>query len=171
MKTRIQKWGNSLALRIPKSFAAESHLEQGMLVDVSLHDGKLLVTPSVHQPSPWRTSFRASPRRTSITKSTRDLRWGMKHGRAPRRVCASPWRGGLDQPSSPSGARAGGSAASGGALPSGLQWPSGVGCLVSHHESAHHRCGADACHGRRYGRPPTQNAEPLSVQYRPQRPR
>jgi antitoxin MazE len=35
MKTRIQKWGNSLALRIPKSFAAESHLEQGMLVDVS----------------------------------------------------------------------------------------------------------------------------------------
>ncbi len=28
MKTRIQKWGNSLALRIPKSFAAESHLEQ-----------------------------------------------------------------------------------------------------------------------------------------------
>ena len=45
MKTRIQKWGNSLALRIPKSFAAESHLEQGMLVDVSLLDGKLLVTP------------------------------------------------------------------------------------------------------------------------------
>jgi antitoxin MazE len=45
MKTRIQKWGNSLALRIPKSFAAESHLEQGMLVDVSLHDGNLLVTP------------------------------------------------------------------------------------------------------------------------------
>ena len=45
MKTRIQKWGNSLALRIPKSFAAESRLEQGMLVDVSLLDGKLLVTP------------------------------------------------------------------------------------------------------------------------------
>ena len=45
MKTRIQKWGNSSALRIPKSFAAESHLEQGMLVDVSLLDGKLLVTP------------------------------------------------------------------------------------------------------------------------------
>jgi antitoxin MazE len=45
MKTRIQKWGHSLALRIPKSFAAELHLEQGILVDVSLHDGKLLVTP------------------------------------------------------------------------------------------------------------------------------
>ena len=45
MKTRIQKWGNSLALRIPKSLAAESHLEQGMVVEVSLLDGKLVVTP------------------------------------------------------------------------------------------------------------------------------
>jgi antitoxin MazE len=45
MKTRIQKWGNSLALRIPKPFAAETHLEQGTLVEVSLHDGTLLVTP------------------------------------------------------------------------------------------------------------------------------
>ena len=45
MKARIQKWGNSLALRIPKSFAAELQLEQGMLVDVSLHEGKLVVTP------------------------------------------------------------------------------------------------------------------------------
>ena len=45
MKTRIQKWGNSLAIRIPKSFAAETHLEQGTLVEMSLHDGKLLVTP------------------------------------------------------------------------------------------------------------------------------
>ncbi|MCZ6873956.1 MAG: AbrB/MazE/SpoVT family DNA-binding domain-containing protein [bacterium] len=45
MKARIQKWGNSLALRIPKSFAVEIHLEQGALVEISLHDGKLLVTP------------------------------------------------------------------------------------------------------------------------------
>lgn len=45
MKTRIQKWGNSLALRIPKSFAQETHLEQGTLVEVSMQNGKLLVTP------------------------------------------------------------------------------------------------------------------------------
>ena len=45
MKTRIQKWGNSLALRIPKSFAAETHLEQGTLVEVSLQNGTLLITP------------------------------------------------------------------------------------------------------------------------------
>jgi antitoxin MazE len=45
MKTRIQKWGNSLALRIPKSFALESGLDQDALVDVALVDGKLVVTP------------------------------------------------------------------------------------------------------------------------------
>ena len=50
MKTRIQKWGNSLALRIPKSFAAETHLEQGTLVEVSLVNGTLLVTP-LQQPA------------------------------------------------------------------------------------------------------------------------
>lgn len=45
MKARIQKWGNSLALRIPKSFAAETHLEQGTVVEVSLVNGTLHVTP------------------------------------------------------------------------------------------------------------------------------
>jgi antitoxin MazE len=45
MKTRIQKWGNSLALRIPKSFAVETGLDQDVLVEVTLVDGKLIVTP------------------------------------------------------------------------------------------------------------------------------
>jgi antitoxin MazE len=45
MQARIQKWGNSLALRIPKSFAAETHLEQDALVDLALEDGRLVVTP------------------------------------------------------------------------------------------------------------------------------
>ena len=45
MQTRIQKWGNSLALRIPRSFALEAHLQQDSLVDIALVDGKLVVTP------------------------------------------------------------------------------------------------------------------------------
>jgi antitoxin MazE len=45
MKTRIQKWGNSLALRIPKSFALETGLDKDVLVDVALVNGKLVVTP------------------------------------------------------------------------------------------------------------------------------
>ena len=50
MKTRIQKWGNSLALRIPKSFAQEIHLEQGTMVEVSLQEGTLRITPLAHPP-------------------------------------------------------------------------------------------------------------------------
>src|SRR5436853_4582252 len=45
MKVQIQKWGNSLALRIPKSFAAESKVEQGSVVEVSLEQGKIIVAP------------------------------------------------------------------------------------------------------------------------------
>ena len=51
MKTRIQKWGNSLALRIPKSFAREVGMDNETTVDMSLVDGKLVVTP-VAQPKP-----------------------------------------------------------------------------------------------------------------------
>lgn len=43
MKTRIQKWGNSLALRIPKPFAEESNLREDSPVDVSVRSGKLVV--------------------------------------------------------------------------------------------------------------------------------
>lgn len=49
MKVQIQKWGNSLALRIPKSFAIESRIEQGSLVDVSLDNGKIVVQPQTER--------------------------------------------------------------------------------------------------------------------------
>ena len=47
MKTKVQKWGNSLALRIPKSFAIETSLEPDTEVDLSLVEGALVVTPIV----------------------------------------------------------------------------------------------------------------------------
>jgi antitoxin MazE len=45
MQARIQKWGNSLAVRIPKPFALEVGLEQNSLVAVSIQEGKLLLEP------------------------------------------------------------------------------------------------------------------------------
>ncbi len=45
MRTRVQKWGNSLALRIPKAFAAEVGLQRETSVEVSMADGKLVITP------------------------------------------------------------------------------------------------------------------------------
>ena len=47
MKVQVQKWANSLALRIPKSFAVESNISQGSTVEVSLESGKIIVFPVV----------------------------------------------------------------------------------------------------------------------------
>jgi len=51
MKTRVQKWGNSLALRIPKYLANEVGLQRETTVEVSLAEGKLVITP-VAKPKP-----------------------------------------------------------------------------------------------------------------------
>lgn len=45
MTTKIQQWGNSLALRIPKAFAVEAKLQKGVVVDVSEEGGKIILTP------------------------------------------------------------------------------------------------------------------------------
>lgn len=45
MKTKVRKWGNSLALRIPKSFASEAGFEQDATVEISLVEGKIVLTP------------------------------------------------------------------------------------------------------------------------------
>ncbi len=52
MKSRIQKWGNSLAVRIPKSFAEEAGLKNESAVNVSLVKGKLVIAPAVSQRKP-----------------------------------------------------------------------------------------------------------------------
>ena len=45
MKTRVQKWGNSLGLRIPKLFATESHINNNTLVEMFVSDGKIIIMP------------------------------------------------------------------------------------------------------------------------------
>ena len=46
MKSHVRKWGNSLALRIPSSFAAEAGLEPDSPVDLTLVEGALVVRPA-----------------------------------------------------------------------------------------------------------------------------
>ena len=45
MKTRVRKWGNSLALLIPKSFATEAGLHEDAAVELSLFEGALVCGP------------------------------------------------------------------------------------------------------------------------------
>lgn len=50
MKTRVQKWGNSLAVRIPKAFAAEAGLREDAAVELSVIDGSLIIAPLAPAP-------------------------------------------------------------------------------------------------------------------------
>ncbi len=45
MKSTVQKWGNSLAIRIPKSFATEIDLSQGVEIDLVLFENKIQIEP------------------------------------------------------------------------------------------------------------------------------
>lgn len=51
MRAAVRKWGNSLALRIPKALAADARLESGTEVEVAVEDGRLVVTPIAPGPS------------------------------------------------------------------------------------------------------------------------
>jgi len=46
MLARIQKWGNSLAVRIPRAFAAETGVRDGSRVEISLEDDRIVVNPA-----------------------------------------------------------------------------------------------------------------------------
>ena len=45
MQTKIKKWGNSLGIRIPKTFAEEAGIEEDSEVDLSVQDGELVIRP------------------------------------------------------------------------------------------------------------------------------
>ncbi len=49
MLTKVQKWGNSLALRIPKAFALHAQLKNDSFVEISMIEGQIIVTPVVAQ--------------------------------------------------------------------------------------------------------------------------
>lgn len=47
MKTSVQKWGNSLALRIPKPLADEVGIAEGSPVELSLRKDTLIIRPGI----------------------------------------------------------------------------------------------------------------------------
>jgi antitoxin MazE len=46
MKANIAKWGNSLAVRLPRSLAADAGLHEGTSVDMRLDGQSLVITTS-----------------------------------------------------------------------------------------------------------------------------
>ncbi|MGI8825378.1 MAG: AbrB/MazE/SpoVT family DNA-binding domain-containing protein [Chloroflexota bacterium] len=46
MRTRVQKWGNSLAVRIPKFLAGQVGLDENIPVEMWMADGKVMIEPA-----------------------------------------------------------------------------------------------------------------------------
>jgi antitoxin MazE len=46
MKTQVQRWGNSLAVRIPKVFASQMGVSENTTVELDLVDGVLILRPN-----------------------------------------------------------------------------------------------------------------------------
>jgi len=44
MKTHVQRWGNSLAIRIPKAFAMEAGLHPSAEVEITFQNGQIVLT-------------------------------------------------------------------------------------------------------------------------------
>ncbi len=67
MRVRVKKWGNSLAVRIPKPFAEEVEVREGSIVDLSVSEGRLVAAP-------------ARPRRLSLKRLLKKVTKANLHG-------------------------------------------------------------------------------------------
>lgn len=77
MNTTVQKWGNSLALRIPSSVAKDIALTKGSAVEVLVEGGKMIVKPAKKMKPSLAKLIRG------LTKSNRhsEQDWGAPIGR------------------------------------------------------------------------------------------
>ncbi len=51
MQAQIGRWGNSLALRIPKQLADALAIGEGTTVEIAVEDGRLVLVPSPPAPT------------------------------------------------------------------------------------------------------------------------
>ncbi len=77
MHSRVQKWGNSLAVRIPKAFAVEVGLSPDADVEVTVLEGKVVVTP-VRAPS---YTLKGLVAKVTARNRHSEVAWGPSAGR------------------------------------------------------------------------------------------
>ena len=76
MKVKFLKWGNSLALRVPKAFAQELGTSVGKAANMEVRDGKLIV--ELAEPNRRRRRYTLDQLVAGITPKNRhrELEWG-----------------------------------------------------------------------------------------------
>jgi len=79
METRIQKWGNSQGLRLPKSLLVESGLQVGDTVEITVRDGAIVLSPSRRVRGRYRLEDLVA--RIPAEHQATELEWGEPAGR------------------------------------------------------------------------------------------
>ncbi|OGJ92029.1 MAG: hypothetical protein A2268_05705 [Candidatus Raymondbacteria bacterium RifOxyA12_full_50_37] len=77
MFTKVQKWGNSLAIRLPRTFIEETHLSNGAVVDMTVEKGKIIVEPKTAK----KYSLTSLLKAVTSTNIHREIRTGKAVGK------------------------------------------------------------------------------------------
>lgn len=76
MTTKVQKWGNSLAIRIPKEVAEQLSLEQGSDVEIQKTEDGIKLTPKKRKPTLEEMMAQITPE-----NQHEEIDWGKPEGR------------------------------------------------------------------------------------------
>jgi len=79
MRTKIQKWGNSQGLRLPKVLLDEIQTNVGDEVKVYSQEGKIIVEPVTQIRSKF--SLQALVKKIPKTHKTEEINWGNPVGK------------------------------------------------------------------------------------------
>ncbi len=77
MKTDFQKWGNSLAIRIPRAFAQELALGVGVEAELEIRSDRLIIIPARKK----RYKLRSLLARVKKSNHHSEVGWGKPAGR------------------------------------------------------------------------------------------
>ncbi|MEO5589068.1 MAG: AbrB/MazE/SpoVT family DNA-binding domain-containing protein [Gemmatimonadaceae bacterium] len=75
MVTTVQRWGNSLAVRIPKAFADQARLSEDTDVEISIDGDRIILAPAQRE---WKLHDLVSKISPSNTHGETD--WGDRKG-------------------------------------------------------------------------------------------
>jgi len=79
MQTKIQKWGNSQGIRIPKKMLDHTQIRVGEVVNISFGDGRIIIE-TTHEPH-GRFDIKALAGNMPSDYTVGEERWGEPVGR------------------------------------------------------------------------------------------
>lgn len=76
MQVRVSRWGNSLAVRLPKSVADHLRLEEGQTVDLEVQNGSVRLRPVGPRKHPTLAELVAEAKRLGPEHEPEIVDWG-----------------------------------------------------------------------------------------------